>query len=77
MKIGKLTSIRSVCLIAAMSAAASADTIRLKNGTLIKGKVTGYSNGSFSVVIVIVTSAVAVRPSVCTASVVHVVRAAV
>lgn len=38
-------------LIFALSAAAFADTIRLKDGSRIKGKITGFSGGKFTVVI--------------------------
>ncbi len=45
---------RAACacgLILAMSFAAFADTIRLKDGSVIKGKITNFGNGKFTVVV--------------------------
>jgi len=44
-------SIISFSLIAILAITALADTIRLKDGSLIKGKITGFSGGTFTVVI--------------------------
>lgn len=41
----------SFCLILSISAIAFADTIRLKDGSIIKGKITGFAGGSFTVAI--------------------------
>lgn len=41
----------SLCLILSISAIAFADTIRLKDGSIIKGKITGFAGGSFTVAI--------------------------
>jgi hypothetical protein len=41
----------SLLLIAVVSMAAFADTIRLKDGSIIKGRIIGFSNGRFTVVI--------------------------
>ena len=41
----------SILLIAVFSAAAFADTIRLKDGSIIKGRITGFSGGKFIVTI--------------------------
>jgi hypothetical protein len=41
----------SLVLIAILSVAAFADTIRLKDGSIIKGKITGFSGGKFIVTI--------------------------
>lgn len=40
----------SVCLIFSLSVVAFADTIRLKDGSIIKGKIIGFSGGNFTVV---------------------------
>lgn len=41
----------SLCLILSISAVAFADTIRLKDGSIIKGKITGFAAGKFTVAI--------------------------
>lgn len=41
----------AVCLMFSMSVLAFADTIRLKNGSVIKGKIVGFSGGNFTVAI--------------------------
>lgn len=40
----------AVCLVFSLSVLAFADTIRLKDGSIIKGKIIGFSGGSFTVV---------------------------
>lgn len=40
-----------VCLVSFLAIAAFADTIRLKNGSIIKGKITSFTGGTFTVVI--------------------------
>ena len=44
-------SLASISLIFVLSASIFADTIRLKDGSIIKGKITGFSGGNFTVVI--------------------------
>lgn len=44
-------SVISVSLIAVLAITAFADTIRFKDGSLIKGKIIGFSGGTFTVVI--------------------------
>ena len=46
-----LRSIGAAALVGVLSFSAFADTIRLKDGSIIKGKITGFSGGSFTVVI--------------------------
>ena len=46
-----LRSIGAAALFGVLSFSAFADTIRLKDGSIIKGKITGFSGGSFTVVI--------------------------
>lgn len=46
-----LRSIGAVALVGVLSISALADTIRLKDGSIIKGKITGFSGGTFTVVI--------------------------
>lgn len=40
-----------LCLLFSLSVAAFADTIRLKDGSIIKGKIVGFANGSFTVAV--------------------------
>lgn len=40
----------AACLVFSLSVLAFADTIRLKDGSIIKGKITGFSGGKFTVV---------------------------
>lgn len=40
----------AVCLVFSLSVLAFADTIRLKDGSIIKGKITGFTGGKFTVV---------------------------
>ncbi|MBL8124644.1 MAG: hypothetical protein JNJ39_11100 [Blastocatellia bacterium] len=44
-------SLASISLIFVLSASVFADTIRLKDGSIIKGKITSFSGGNFTVVI--------------------------
>jgi hypothetical protein len=44
-------SISAVALIGVLSFSAFADTIRLKDGSIIKGKITGFSGGRFTIMI--------------------------
>jgi hypothetical protein len=46
-----LRSIGAAALVGVLSFSALADTIRLKDGSIIKGKITGFSGGRFTVVI--------------------------
>ena len=46
-----LRSIGAAALVGVLSFSAFADTIRLKDGSIIKGKITGFSGGRFTVVI--------------------------
>ena len=39
------------CLIFSLSASAFADTIRLKDGSIIKGRIINFDNGSFTVIV--------------------------
>lgn len=41
----------SLCLVLALSAAAFADTIRLKDGSIIKGKIVSFGGGKFTVLV--------------------------
>ena len=41
----------SLGLVLALSAAAFADTLRLKDGSIIKGRIVGFSNGKFTVAV--------------------------
>jgi PA-IL-like protein len=41
----------AVCLVFTMSVLTFADTIRLKNGSVVKGKIVGFSGGNFTVAI--------------------------
>lgn len=46
----------AVMLLAVATTAAMADTIKLKNGSIIKGRVVGYSQGEFTVILDLGTS---------------------
>jgi hypothetical protein len=46
-----LRAIVAVTIVALLSIAALADTIRLKDGSIIKGRLTGFNGGKFSVAI--------------------------
>jgi hypothetical protein len=46
-----LRAVLAFSIIALLSIAAFADTIRLKDGSLIKGRITGFSGGKFTVAI--------------------------
>ena len=46
-----LRSVGAAALVAVLSLSAFADTIRLKDGSIIKGKITGFTGGQFTVVI--------------------------
>lgn len=46
-----IRSLSAMFVIAVMTASAFADTIRLKDGSIIKGRITGFSDGRFVVVI--------------------------
>ncbi len=46
-----LRSVGAVALVGVLSFSAFADTIRLKDGSIIKGKITGFSGGRFTVVV--------------------------
>ncbi len=48
---GVYRSICSLVLVLALSAVAFADTIRLKDGSIIKGKIVGFNGGRFTVAI--------------------------
>jgi len=48
-KIFKKIAVAALTLVLAVSA--FADTIRLKDGSIIKGKITGFTGGRFTVVI--------------------------
>ena len=46
-----LKMVGSAALVALLSFSAFADTIRLKDGSIIKGKITGFTGGRFTVVV--------------------------
>ena len=46
-----VSSAAAAALVAVLSFSAFADTIRLKDGSIIKGKITGFSGGKFTVAI--------------------------
>jgi hypothetical protein len=46
-----LRSVGAAALVGVLSLSAFADTIRLKDGSIIKGKITGFTGGRFTVVI--------------------------
>lgn len=46
-----LRSVGAAALVGVLSFSAFADTIRLKDGSIIKGKITGFTGGRFTVVI--------------------------
>lgn len=43
--------ILALCLVAALSVAAFADTLRLKDGSIIKGRIVSFAGGKFTVVV--------------------------
>lgn len=46
-----ISSVASLLMILIFTSATIADTIRLKDGSIIKGKITGFSGGTFTVVV--------------------------
>lgn len=48
---GFVRAIVCIALVLSMSMAALADTIRLKNGSIIKGRTTGFSGGKFTIAV--------------------------
>ena len=44
-----LRSVGAAALVGVLSLSAFADTIRLKDGSIIKGKITGFTGGRFTV----------------------------
>lgn len=51
LKSGFFRLVWSLCLVLSLSAAAFADTIRLKDGSIIKGKIVSFGGGKFTVLV--------------------------